>query len=42
MVYDSMTGNKIGPLSRKGNHSLDKQHIAYHRNLWIDVGQKGL
>lgn len=42
VVLGSMAGNNIGPLSRNGKHSIDKQHVAYHRNLWIDIGQKGL
>ena len=42
VVLGSITGNNIGPLRRNGKHSIDKQHVAYHRDLWINIGQKGL
>ena len=42
VVLASMTGNNIGPLSRNGEHSIDEQHVAYHRSLWINIGLKDL
>ena len=42
VVLGSMTGNNSGPLSRNGEHSIDEQHVAYHRCLWINIGRKGL
>lgn len=40
IVYDSLTDEKIGPLSRNNQHVIDTAHIDYHRNLWIDIGDK--
>ncbi len=42
VVHNSLTGAKIGPLSRNPQHPLDVAHINYHRHLWIDIGHSGL